>query len=1136
MKKFLVALLFFFFANSIVAPVFADSNVKKIVKLKVDSSTEKSLGRAGKAFEDEYLKFCKDFKDKNLELCKDGFSQKYPNSSKIKTVEYNAEKPEEFFNLVVEFYKELQEFAASKDSELTKLNEQAKNDIQDLLKTIAEKRNELVEKLNNERKILNELNLSDGYKSIDDATEDNLKAPNSDLKKYAAKIDKKTYPDDKIIVHVERNLSSKSSDLSKKSDEDLDKWQKRLMEIDKSIDTEIAKTEKNIAALKNIKKKQEDDKKNERQKTLDAAWDALEKALEEEKKAFKNYDNKSVADYKKTEKEFDLTNMENAINKAKNGGDKLPLEDHEPKISKPSLDAENFDKLVENLKKQTTIANNNAEKLNNAKKGKDEKELDDLKNKLLEEKQKEAGLLKSINGDEISVSAFDKAVDELNNSLAKTTVKNKNGKVILKDEKGKEKSFEEQKKILTDEINNVRKINEQLEKINKNKTDEFENCKKELASLIAPDALGTLQNPKVDSLENCKIQLDAKKKEQNKQLEEIENNFIELYLLVKKIDLLEKTIYTTKNRMTDKNVTKDGFDYKMLGYSDSKNEIGCLDDIGGVGYCKGKKLVSLDWNVVANSENIDIGNAELKNWNDYFVKVIAQAEQNVNNMKAYVDSEKNKCDYSGYWDGSWKNLSSEIKKKVKNLSDEEKKKYKSIISASISGQAGDGTNLQDELDMCYKFKEVAECRKYRKAPYDIPDYKPYENNYGSVDDVRNVCYGQFKAECPVKDKYTWPKYNSTLQYTDMQNELDKCKSFGNEEICKTYVKSLVDKVNDGKNKQVDFNKFKYIGYPECQSADTNKKICEEYRDVNGLNKNIFGNNFDFKSGVSNCKTLVDSILDMLNNCPGLKGREASEFTSAEEINKACLKINSDNCISHQTEIINRMKLVIIPDFSKIDNTSERCYADADETACEQYKKIRFDGYENEPTLSLPQSADKLNDYRYVDECIKAVRGKIQNAVDICNNPKAIIERYDVKTENYISKRTVDEACAKAKESSMKDTKKSIKQTASEFICLANPDTDSRMEGLIKSIFDYCEKVGKSPVQYEGSGSCYINSRRYVAKDPFEVDASTKPESMQYVLSDVLSKIVKRKCGTSISIRDSDSICKNAKAYIKGCAK
>ena len=1006
MKKFLVALLFILFANSFVAPVFADSNVKKVVKLKVDSSTETNLKKAGIAFEKEYNDFCKSFKE--TDLCKAGFSKKYPKSSEIKTVKYNAERPEEFFNLVVAFYNELNTFTADRETETAKMNQQKQGSIDELLVNLAEKRSDLVKKLNKERTILNDLNLSDNYKDIDDATKENLTAPNKDLGNYAKKIDKKANPDDKIETHIEKDLSS-NPDLSKKSDEDLEEWQKRLIEIDKSIDTEIAKTDKNITALENIKKKQEDDAKNKRQETLDDAWKALEEALKKEKEAFKNYDNKSVADYKKTEKEFDLTNMENAIKKAKNGGDKLPLEDHEPKISKPSLDAENFDELVENLKKQTTIANNNAEKLNNAKKKKDEADAEDKKRKVKEIK-----------------NLFDLLI----------------------------------------------KRNEIIE------------------------------------------------------------NF-------------EQIVYAKTN--VNKDTKKKDMKYEPFGFNPvpgGGDYIKCGDNFGKsvCGTTYGKEL---KWNMVLNmSACIDNEKSEdcLKDFPDntepkdlitYIEAAILRAEENIEKFKEYVDEKQAECSDKTYWGTYYR------QEKIDGIKG--KNSTTTYVVNTSNAKTTDNNTLAYEIDECISGpikKEIEVCRNkkdgYGYTTYDIDNYRFAERNYSDANDVKQRCYNDiFKKQCSKND-YKWPdirdvKGNVVLTYEEMNNEVLECKEENEKDICEGKVKGWIKEIDDVSVTDDDILKGK-----TC-SDNMNKDICNKYAESKGFDISIFNSPFDYGTGVKTCKGLVDSMENMFAGCPGLKGKDKKSFKNVDDIANACFAIESGECVGYlsgaqtNTEFMNRLlgkNLSSINTEVSKTRTLVMCKSDVEEKLC----KI-IAGGDIADSITEKKGTDT---YNYLRKCKDELDRQIQRAVDKCNKNGRIIDGY-LKTAKfgekgyYESVEEVEQLCEKAKQSEPKRI--SIKDEASSFICLSNAASDSKIGSLIASINNYCKEFRTSPIQPKGSGSCYINNKRYVDKDPDEIKAGTKPQSMEEVLKSVLDDLVSKKCG-----RKYNDICKSSKAYEEGCVK
>ena len=996
MKKFVATLLFFIFANSFFASVFASSNTKNLLELKVNRETVENLNKAGSLFENEYKKFCDEKKApermKNYP-CRDGFEKTFENSKKIQSIKFEEKNANEFFKVIAGFYEDLKKF----DVEEHKIPSSEKiSRIEKILREeneIENKLSELVKKVNVERGLLSDLDKKE-RKKLD---ENSKSLAMKDLNNY----DNDLFDYDKNGVkkhNLKKDISEMPKDLSSFKDEDLTALEQNLAEVNEIIEEQYNLTSTNIEGLKG---KQQDDAKKakeERKKTLDEAWDKLKLALEDEKSAVNNFfDNPNKDKQVYYKKDIDLVSvktMNNNLAEAKKKG--VDLENHignSPdktaiSIKNVPTDENKFTELISYLTNETTKANSNAEKLNKAKNKSDEDELTRLKNNLLTLKNEESDLLEVVTGDKkVLVPDFDKAVNELNNSLSKTGVKDmKNNSVDLSG-----KSIQEQKEILEKEITNVENINKKLNKINN------------------------------------------EKKQENKILK---NNFKKLAHLMKKIDLLEKAIYTTKDRMTENN---NGFEYKLLGYS-SDRTISCKDYIADSPSCRERNLNSLSWSVVENSANMTISNEELKNWNLYFEKVISQAETNINNMNNYINNVKGQCNISGYWDNSWTELSEELKKKLGTE-----------VSSSLGGQAGDNSTLIDEFNNCQIQAEIKKCEEYGK--YDELKLE-YFTKLGVLK-VRESCYtNNFKNKCPVKD-YNWPVFTENLTYINMKAELNKCNEFVQSKQCNEYLigAQKIKKISsDGINTEQPIDKCK----PHVEET-----LCKNYS-----MKNIgYIPEIKAKSG--------SDTYDYLKECVAAVDKMAIKKDIEKVINDCKPEFNNEE----KKTLINK----IGSEIKTVKDAEDRCLAH-----------------------------------------------QIQKAVDRCIADGQIIDNYSVKERNYTSVKQVEELCEKMKQSAPK--RKSIKDEASSFICLSNAGDRAEIKSLISSISDYCKEFNTSPIQTKGSGSCYINNKRFVDTDPDKIRAGTKPQSMATVLENVLSNLAFKACGRRYS-----GICESVKAY-EGCVK
>ncbi|MBR1544616.1 MAG: hypothetical protein IJ638_01570 [Alphaproteobacteria bacterium] len=125
MKKIMAILLFFIFANFGFVPVWAASNTKNILEIKVEKDTVSNLKSAVSVFEGEYSNFCKDFSESKI--CCEEFSEakgcskkkefsQYANSVAIRDAKFD-DKNEKFFDIIYGFWDELTAFQETRDKD-----------------------------------------------------------------------------------------------------------------------------------------------------------------------------------------------------------------------------------------------------------------------------------------------------------------------------------------------------------------------------------------------------------------------------------------------------------------------------------------------------------------------------------------------------------------------------------------------------------------------------------------------------------------------------------------------------------------------------------------------------------------------------------------------------------------------------------------------------------------------------------------------------------------------------------------------------------------------------------------------------------------------------------------------------------
>ncbi len=1029
MKKFVITLLLFMFTNSIFVDAFASSNTKNILGLKVDASTVENLHNASKSFEKTYNDFCKERKTEYP--CKDGFAGTFSNSKKIATIKYTDKTAEDFFTTIAGFYSELTKFKELSSSIYSKEKEDIIANILIQKAKMTSKFSELVKNMNEERKILGEVEKKENISN------DKLDEKTKSLKKIDAnKYDKdlKKYENKGVLIHsvnADINLPEIPDDLSNADSDKLNEWKKTLDDLDQKIEKENTKTLDNIDKLKQIQGDKAKAEKAEKEKKLEDAWNALKNALENEKNAVNDYfENKK--DNNNYKKDGDIISVKDMIKNINDVKKKIPaLDQHvgnslnKTEISKKNVpeDETEFESFINYLKDEATKANNNAEKLKKAKSDDEKDEVEKLKAELLKKKQKEAELIENITKDKTVVNDFNGSVDELNNSLKKIPETQDDKNLKVPDEKDNKKQIENLKK----EIANVDSINKKLQKvIDDKKADEdakLKECEKELQKLINPAALSTLDNPKVDSLKHCLEQLEKKEKEQSDQIAKIKNLFDDLKKIIEKITEREIKIFDRPDVMTNyvaagnssiklerhDGVSENMKSYQSLGYSNDGNDrkISFKKDIGDKCNPMVKGLGVLTYNDM-DTKPIK----ELEKWFTYIEKLIEIGNNNISIMDRFIFQETNIC---------------------------------SINHNSVKLETReDGYKLYDAVEECLLQAEIKECEKYGK----YEGLKLENFTKLGVVAVRESCYvNNFKNKCSVKDKYKWPVFTKDLTYNDMKVELDKCNDFENKTACEDHIKGLVNKINEGSNKKVNLQKYitPDLKYPECLNSDITKQICADYRDVNGLNKSIFGVNFNYGKGVTNCKQFVDTIITMFNNCPALKGRDISEFTTAEAVIAECSKIQSSQCNDY---LAGAQKIkTISSDGINVNQPIDKCKPHVEETLCKNYSMKNI-GYI--PEIIAKSGSDT---YDYLKECVAAVdkmvikkdiekvikecspkfddaeRDKllrevktvedakdrclahqIQKAVDRCNSNGKIIDNYSIKERNYTSVAQVEKVC------------------------------------------------------------------------------------------------------------------------------
>ncbi|MBP3615739.1 MAG: hypothetical protein J6J27_02395 [Alphaproteobacteria bacterium] len=280
MKKIVATLLFFIFANSFFAPVFSASNVVKEMSLNITDEAFSELKRAAEFFKKQVDSLCQIKKD--ADICKNGIPN-IPNTQNILNKSFSKDKKNEtdfqkkFFEVVVGFYDELQKYKTDLET-LHSETEIAVKTQQLLVKSTIGK---LIEKLNEERRTLNEVNAlfdekakeNDKKAKYDDLTDlkwENVDAVTSDLRKYASKDFEKYREDNKKDNEIDNKIRRHDGKtyaglddveglLQQKDGESLDDWLNRIEKLKTSLKNEETKTDTNIKVLNTIKSERAND-------------------------------------------------------------------------------------------------------------------------------------------------------------------------------------------------------------------------------------------------------------------------------------------------------------------------------------------------------------------------------------------------------------------------------------------------------------------------------------------------------------------------------------------------------------------------------------------------------------------------------------------------------------------------------------------------------------------------------------------------------------------------------------------------------------------------------------------------------------------------------------------------------------
>ena len=1096
MKKIVATLLFFIFANSFFAPVFSASNVVKQMSLNITDSAFDNLKSAAKFFkEKEFDSLCRVKKD--ADICKNGIpnTQNILNKSFSKDKKNDTEFQKKFFEVVVGFYNELNDYKIS----LNKINSETQSAVeveQILVRKITE---DLIKKLNEERKTLDDVNAlfderAKKYDELTDLNWNNVKAVTPDLQKYASDDFKKYRKDNKIEPHIEKTyagLNDVEGLLKQKDDESLDDWLNRIGELKKSLQDEVKKTDTNIEVLKTIKVEREKENDTKLKSDLDDAWKKFMKALDDEKNAVKIFDNKldDKNSYSSKKDKVSLKSMNDNLAKTKPVDVELHKVDDKNEIS--ITDKKDIPALIKKLNEETERANNNADKLKKAKIAKLEEELQ-------KERETEAGLINEIAGTNILISGKNEPEKILNDALVQQNLcpDCKNHKA---DKGNKDEDYI---KNLEKEIKNVQLINDKLQSVKDTRADAFKNCQDELLNYVKPDQIKDLLPP-IKNLSDCQDRLKLEKDRQEQEIQKIRNLFKDLIDRNSLIEDFERAIWAKDNVWleTKNNDLKEiNKKYLPFGYNPETKSISCTDGNFGKN-CPGDiKNIALKWDTVLEIESClknkskaclnVIPTNQLSSWIRYIEMAIVRADDNIPVLKEYIEYKQQDCKNTLYW-GTYVLSQSNT---VPTLPGINKSNIKTTDKTTLVKEVEECKTQQTE-SKCQEFANVLNKKTTLKSLFEKVSL-PSDVSENCVKNINEkVCSGY--AKLSFGEKFSVANLGLTKSSNEMKEDygsyLEECKNKVDAKVKADSIDAAKKKLDlqclSGDEKAKNDMLVKFDNLAKTKSVDIVKDIIQKAiadeclkRSINAevekCNEKSGTPNMIKNYAIVNGKANYTSVEDVKNKCFETFKNKCSNKdykwnltyeNMTSELKKCEDEAGPKKCNDHIAEVEK-----VLGVGAKVDTTgwtwlnkAPECYKQSDEKICADYQKDLKEKL-NFTFVDIKDANNTVN----VKNC-KAMVDKVRNEMNAALN--ACPELKDKNISEFKNVNEIKDMCAKVKAlnacPALKDRKVSEFKTVAEIeaeckkiniqnaIKICNDvATEKKLKGLLNGEYNDISKV------------------------------------------------------------------------------